>query len=68
MGSQQGGGSMSCCLLSIRLTLYSHIFSSADSSSLLLIHCMRASPSNLGIREAFINLIHLNLKRGGLFH
>lgn len=68
MGSQQGDGSMCCCCsLSIRLSVYSHILSSTDSSSLLLRHCMRESPSNLGIREAVINLIHLNTTHGGFF-
>lgn len=65
--ASRGVGQCAACLLSIRLSLYSHIFSSADGSSLLLLHWMRESPSNLGIREAFINLIHLNLKRGGFF-
>lgn len=65
MGSQQGDGSMCGCSLSICLSVYSHILSSTDCSSLLLLHCMIEFPSKLGIKEAVINLIHLNLKRGG---
>lgn len=67
MGSQQGDGSMCCRSLSVRLSLQSHIFSSADRCSLCLPQCMTESPSNLGIREALVNFIHLNPKGGGLF-
>lgn len=51
----------------LSVSVYSHVLSSTDSSSLLLLHCMRESLSILRIREAVISLIHLNLKRGGFF-
>lgn len=65
MGSQQGGGSMCGCSLSILVSLYSHILSSVDSSNLLLLHCIRDSLSNLGISEAACNLNRSDLKHGG---
>lgn len=50
MGSQQGDGSIPCCHL-LSLSLYSHIFSSVESSISLLLHCM-SEYLNFGTREA----------------